>query len=516
MFETRNTWIHGLAALVVIPVLSTCAGTSGMTEPERPSPEVMAREAVRTITPEDMAREIGVLAHDSMAGRDTPSPGLEAAASHIAERFRSMGLEPAGEDGTYIDRFEWERSTFSGSGVDLRVQDGGDAELQYAKDFFLIPGSEPTSAEGVYVGIAGEDNPTEDHRGKIVFLDHPVPELNQEFEERFSAAMLPTIMNGAAGLVMILDPEFQTEAIPQISGMTAGQQAPIPILGMSSVAAERLMGAAGYDLGVVRSAEEPTSLGSTIEIEWTRETETHTPPNVVGMLPGADPELRDTYVVLTAHFDHVGIGAPDATGDSIYNGADDNASGTAAVLEVAEAFASLPEAPARSVIFLAVSAEEKGLLGAMAYVEDPPVIDIQRVVANVNLDMIGRLAPDTIIGIGQEYSTLQTVLDEIQVNHPELGLSVILDPVPEQQFFFRSDQLAFIQQGIPAVFFTTEDHEDYHRPSDEAAKIDNDKAARVARLAFLLAYEVAQDPTAPEWTEEGWAQVEELLKQSIF
>jgi len=236
----------------------------------------------------------------------------------------------------------------------------------------------------------------------------------------------------------------------------------------------------------------------------------------VGMLPGSDPELKNTYVVLSAHFDHVGIGAPDAAGDSIYNGADDNASGTAGVLEVAEAFASLPEAPARSVIFLAVSGEEKGLLGALAYVDDPPVIDIQSVVADVNMDMIGRTAPDTIIGIGQEYSTLQMVLDEIQADHPELGLSVILDPVPEERFFFRSDQLAFIQQGIPAVFFTTEDHEDYHQPSDEAAKIDNDKAARVARLAFLLAYHVAQDPSAPEWTEEGWAQVEELLKQSIF
>jgi Zn-dependent M28 family amino/carboxypeptidase len=214
--------------------------------------------------------------------------------------------------------------------------------------------------------------------------------------------------------------------------------------------------------------------------------------------------------------EHVGIGAPDAAGDSIYNGADDNASGTAGVLEVAEAFASLPEAPARSVIFLAVSGEEKGLLGAMAYVEDPPLIDTEDVVANVNLDMISRLAPDTIIGIGQEYSTLQTVLDQIQEHHPELGLSVILDPVPEERYFFRSDQLPFIQAGIPAVFFTTADHEDYHQPSDEAWKVDNDKAARVSRLAFLLAYHVAQDPTAPEWTEEGWAKVQEMLGGSPF
>jgi len=481
---------------------------------ERPSPEAGPHEAVLTITAEDMAREIGVLAHDSMAGRDTPSPGLEAAASHISDRFRSMGLEPAGENGTYIDRYEWERSRLLGSETAVRIQGGGDAELEWATDFFLVPGSQPTSAEAVYVGTAGEDGPTADHQGKIVILDHPGREMNQEWQQTVMMALPPAMMSGAAGLVFILDPEFPAEVIPQLAGMIGQQQAPIPMLGITSVSAERLMKDAGHDLVALRSAEGATSLGSTMEITWAMEPETHTPPNVVAMLPGSDPELRDTYVVLTAHFDHVGIGAPNATGDSIYNGADDNASGTAGVLEVAEAFASLPEAPARSVIFVAVSGEEKGLLGAMAYVEDPPVIDIDGVVANVNLDMISRTAPDTIIGIGQEYSTLQTVLDEIQEHHPELGLAVILDPVPEERFFFRSDQLAFIQQGIPAVFFTTQDHEDYHQPSDEAEKVDNDKAARVARLAFLLAYHVAQDPTAPEWTEEGWAQVQELLGQS--
>jgi hypothetical protein len=464
-----------------------------------------------SITPEDMAREIGVLAHDSLAGRDTPSPGLEAAASYIADRFRSMGLEPAGESGTYIDRFEWERSRLMGSETAVRIQGEGDAGLQYATDFFLVPGSQPASAEAVYVGTVGEDSPTADHQGTIVILDHPVPEMGLEWQQAVAQAIQPAMMSGAAGLVIILAPEFPAEVIPQIAGMIAQQRAPVPLLGISSSAAERLLGQTGHDLGTLRSTEGATPLGATMEITWVMEAETATPPNVVAMLPGSDPELRDTYVVLTAHFDHVGIGAPDATGDSIYNGADDNASGTAGVLEVAEAFASLPEAPDRSVIFLAVSGEEKGLLGAMAYVEDPPVIDIEGVVANVNLDMISRTAPDTIIGIGQEYSTLQAVLDEIQEHHPELGLTVILDPVPEERYFFRSDQLAFIRQGIPAVFFTTTDHEDYHQPSDEAWKVDNDKAARVARLAFLLAYHVAQDPTAPEWTEEGWAQVQELL-----
>jgi Zn-dependent M28 family amino/carboxypeptidase len=161
-----------------------------------------------------------------------------------------------------------------------------------------------------------------------------------------------------------------------------------------------------------------------------------------------------------------------------------------------------------------VSGEEKGLLGSMAFAEDP-TIPLQRVVANINLDMVGRTSRDTVIAIGQEYSTLQQVLERV-VARPGLGLAVIEDPEPEKMFFFRSDQLSFIQRGIPAIFFTTGDHDDYHRPSDRPERIDNDKLARVARLAFHVAYEIAMDPRQPEWTEEGWREVERKLQGTGF
>jgi Zn-dependent M28 family amino/carboxypeptidase len=204
------------------------------------------------------------------------------------------------------------------------------------------------------------------------------------------------------------------------------------------------------------------------------------------------------------------VGAADESGDSIFNGADDNASGTAAVLEIAEAFGALGVAPARSVVFLLVSGEEKGLLGSRAWVENPTV-SIGGIVANINLDMVGRNHPDTVIGIGQEYSTLETVLADIAASRPDVGLEVILDPKPEEMYFFRSDQLPFIQRDIPAVFFTTGDHDNYHEPSDEARLIDNDKAARVARLGFYLAHAIATTPTAPAWTEEGRTRLQEML-----
>jgi hypothetical protein len=507
---------------MIMPLFAACAGGTPPQAPMADAPDGAAAEAgahgaVATITPEDVSREIGVLAHDSMAGRDTPSPELEAAAQYIAERFRSMGLEPAGDSGTYMHRWEYQLSSLRPEETEIQIAGAEDPGLEYGVDFFMVPGMAATAAGAVYLGVAGEDAPTADQRGKIVILDHPVATLDQEWQDATMSVLPPAMSSGVAGVIFVLAPEFPADAMGMLASMTAGQQAPFPVLGVTEAAAGRLVETAGTDLASLRGEDGEASIGDAdLEIRWAKSAETFRPPNVAAMLPGSDPELRDTYVILTAHFDHVGIGAPDESGDSIYNGADDDASGTAAVLEMAEAFASLPEAPARSVIFLAVSGEEKGLLGSMAYAEDPPVIDIGSIVANVNMDMVGRNAPDTVIGIGQEYSTLQDVLAEIQDHHPELGLNVILDPAPEKQFFFRSDQLAFIQQGIPAVFFTTDEHEDYHEPSDEPDKINNDKVARVARLAFLLAYHIAQDPTEPEWTPDGRARIDEMLQQSPF
>lgn len=512
----RSQLVLRRAALLLLPGLAACASGAGggnsEAAMEEPVPEPAVAEALATITAADVGRAVGVLAHDSMRGRDTPSPELEEAAAYLADRFRAMGLEPAGDDGTFIDRWAWERSRLSMDETVVRFQDGDAPGLEYGVDFFMVPGMEATTAEAAYVGVAGEDRPTAEQRGKIAVFDHPGQEADEQWGRTFGTTVQSTMMTGATGLIMILDPGFPGEAVGQLANMMAAQQAPMPIVGLTSTAAERLLASAGRDLADVRAQDGPVVLGdSPIELAWSRTTDAITPPNVVAMLPGSDPALAGTYVVLTAHFDHVGIGTPDETGDSIYNGADDDASGTAAILEIAEAFASLPEAPARSVLFLAVSGEEYGLLGSTAYVEDPPVIDIDSVVANVNMDMVGRNAPDTVIGIGQEYTTLEDVLDAIQERHPELGLNVILDPAPEKNFFFRSDQLAFIQAGIPAVFFTTDEHEDYHRPSDEPAKINNDKVARVARLGFLLAYRVAEDPAAPEWTSEGRRQVDRML-----
>jgi Zn-dependent M28 family amino/carboxypeptidase len=225
-------------------------------------------------------------------------------------------------------------------------------------------------------------------------------------------------------------------------------------------------------------------------------------PNVVAVFEGSDPALRDTYIVFSAHMDHLGHGSPDASGDSIYNGADDDASGTAAVLEIAEAFASMPRPPARSILFLLVSGEELGLLGSRAFLASN-AIPASRIVANINIDMIGRNSPDTLVAIGKPYSTLGTRVDEIASAHPSLGLVVVDDLWPDERFFFRSDHFTFAGAGVPALFFFAGVHEDYHRPSDEVERIDADKAARIARLAFLIGLSVANAADPPDWTARG-------------
>ncbi|MHC4709303.1 MAG: M28 family peptidase [Planctomycetota bacterium] len=218
-------------------------------------------------------------------------------------------------------------------------------------------------------------------------------------------------------------------------------------------------------------------------------------PNVIGWVEGSDPALRGQYVVFSAHMDHVGIGAP-INGDSVFNGADDNASGTAAVLELAEAFALLDPKPRRSLMFMTFSGEEGGLIGSLWYT-DHPTIPLASTVANINLDMIGRNWTDAIAAISSS-SYLVQMAEGVEEDHPELGLRVIEDPWPQRDLIMRSDQYSFVRYGIPGALFTSGLHADYHQRSDEADKIDLEKTARVTRLMFYLGLRLANADEVPD------------------
>ena len=217
-------------------------------------------------------------------------------------------------------------------------------------------------------------------------------------------------------------------------------------------------------------------------------------PNAIGWVEGSDPALRDQYVVFSAHMDHLGIGFP-INGDSVFNGADDNASGTAAVIELAQAFAQLDPKPRRSLIFIGFGGEEGGLIGSRWYTEHP-TLPLAGTVANVNLDMIGRNWTDAIVAISSSDDLVKTAA-EVERDHPELGLRVIEDPWPEQNLIRRSDQYSFVRYGIPGVLFTSGLHADYHQRSDEADKLDFEKTERVTRMMFYLGLRLANADDVP-------------------
>lgn len=226
-------------------------------------------------------------------------------------------------------------------------------------------------------------------------------------------------------------------------------------------------------------------------------------PNVVGVRPGTDPELRDEYIVVSAHMDHVGVNGASVK-DSIWNGADDDASGTAGVLALAEAFAQVPTR--RSIIFLTVSGEEQGLWGSSWFTSNSPV-PINRIVANLNLDMIGRNWKDSIVVIGIEHSDLGSTLARVNAAHPELGITAMRDPWPQENFFGRSDHYNFARRGIPALFFFNGVHDDYHQPGDSPDKIDAEKESRIVRLIFHVAAAVANTPARPKWNPESYKKI---------
>ena len=232
--------------------------------------------------------------------------------------------------------------------------------------------------------------------------------------------------------------------------------------------------------------------------------ESLTAPNTVGILEGSDPVLRKQYLVFSAHMDHIGVtpGSP----DSVNNGADDDASGTTGVIELAEAFSRPGGRPKRSVIFLTVSGEEKGLWGSRYFSEHPPV-PVDHIVADLNIDMIGRNWRDTIVAIGKEHSSLGATLDRVNRAHPELRMTAIDDRWPEERFYFRSDHYNFARKGVPILFFFNGVHPDYHRVTDSPDKIDSEKESRILRLIYYLGRDIGDAAKRPTWNPQSYREI---------
>lgn len=497
-----------LLLLLVAPV--ACAQTdSNAPDPDDPS---------SVITEASVYDRLYFLTSDGLLGRNTPSPGLDAAAAWLVSEHRRMGLEPAGEDGTYYQRWPYRQIApdLESQSVTL-VGPGGRVALDPGVNGALRGASEETlDGDLVFLGDHGarEAQPGE-LEGRVV-VAHLPGEITQPWRQQANLVRAWATAAGASASVVIVDPALQTDQIENLGTIMAnpswqvGMELPAPQVFVTPAEAVRavpalqaLMGRAGEDvLEPVDGGRLEGSLPPDLRVDGR-------PANVVAMIPGSDPELADEYVVLSAHYDHVGVGRP-MDGDSIYNGADDNGSGTVALLEAARAISLMPEAPRRSVLFVHVSGEEKGLLGASWFV-DHPTVPADAMVANLNVDMVGsQQHQDTLVVIGKTYSSLGPLVDETNDQLPDLNLITSDDIWPEQRFFFRSDQFHFMREEIPALFFFTGVHECYHAPCDEIDFVSHDKIARVARLLTHSVLRIANADERPEWDPAGLEEVREL------
>ncbi len=476
--------------------------------------------AVASITPDDVAHRVGVLAHDSMRGRDTPSPELDQAAAYVGAEFRRFGLTPGGDDGSFIQQYTVRtvRPDLSKSAV----QAEGESPWFVGTDVARWRGfTGPQGVTGPAMVVSGMPDEADelaqlDLEGTVVIWVVPMAFGARLGREHFRAFIALRRLEPAALILVtrVSEQDFQQRMRQGVRrSQRFGSDPVTPVVQVQDPTIGRVLSRRGFDLRDARRATDaPLEITPLPKLKLSvtlAETVLHevSAPNTVGILEGSDPVLQDEYLVFSAHMDHEGVGRP-VRGDSIYNGADDNASGTVAIVELAEAFALMQPRPRRSIIFLTVSGEEKGLWGSEAFVASPPV-PLEQMVANINADMVGRNWTDTISVIGKEHSDLGATLHRVADAHPELNMTPVDDLWPRENFYFRSDHIHFARRGVPILFFFNGTHEDYHRPSDEPEKIDAEKESRIVKLMFYLGLELANADARPQWDPQSYREIVE-------
>ncbi len=476
-------------------------------------------QAVASITAADISARVHLIAHDSMGGRETPSRGLDMTAAYIAQEFQRFGLKPGGDAGSYIQQYPIE--TWRPDTVRSSLIVSGNT-FAFGHDVLPIAGGDvPQGVSGPVVFLTGvaERDPI-DVRGKIVISALPADARGNL--SRASRVAANAVMNaGAAAMIIVLDVNddawtaLRGRFVRERTGVPWSRRGAAPAVFVREAAIGTTLAAARIDPAITRADSGVLRVRALPNVQVRLSTVSEvlssvTAPNTVGILEGSDPVLRNEYIVFSAHMDHVGMtgaGRCRARGaDSICNGADDDASGTVSVIELAEAFVQLNPRPKRSMIFLTVSGEEHGLWGSDYFAEHPPVPTGQ-LIANLNLDMVGRNWKDTIVVIGKEHSDLGATLNQVSARHPELNMNAIDDIWPQERFYFRSDHFNFARRGVPILFFFSGTHEDYHQATDHADKIDAEKQARLTKLVFYVGLEVANAVNRPVWDPESYRQI---------
>lgn len=458
------------------------------------------------ISAENLSGLLHVLAADSMEGRETGKEGQRKAASYIANRFETLGLQPL--QGSYFQKVPLRTSALKGGVIGLKGE-----KLLYRDQWVPYPGIEVSTLQGdaVFIGfglqnveLEWDDYAGVDVEGRIVVMMSSVPEGMEEKGRRVLADSL-----GASAVVMVVDDFATTRSrmVPWLERerMTLdvdrkGEGTDIPTILMSMETLLRLTGWKSKEVIQKKWAKrklKETNFGS-FEMSLARMDNRVEATNVWGFLPGSDSTLSDEIVVLTSHYDHVGV---DKEG-LIYNGADDDGSGTVSLLENAKAWMAAADSgagPRRSVLFMAFVGEEKGLLGSEWY-SDHPAFPLEDHVCDLNMDMVGRFdeahADDDryvyLIGGDKLSSDLHSISEAVNEKHIGLSLDYSFNaPDDPNRFYYRSDHYNFAKHNIPVIFYFSGVHEDYHGPGDTPDKIRYPKMAEIGRLVFLTSWEIA-------------------------
>jgi len=508
-----------------------------------------AAQVAPALTPAEAAMKahVSFLAADVMQGREAGTAEYEIAAHYVAAQLLAAGVEPMGTNGSFLQSVPLVSARSVEKGSFIASSAGAAVPLTWGSDFLTSAGRAPSvalSAPVVFVGYGVVDQAGKrddyaglDVRGKIVaWLAGAPAGLPGEVRAHYGNAATKAVeaqRRGAIGSVTLYTPTQQTRS--QFSRLVDNWQsrsmtwaaadgtpyyaAPtVPGLGTFSLqGGAKLLAGSKFDHAAIMAADKagtPIPRGGLLPVTLTlaqkTEIERKTSSNVIGIIRGSDPKLAAEHVVLSAHLDHVGVGTPIA-GDSIYNGAMDNAVGIGSMIEVARAFAAAGTKPKRSILFVALTAEEKGLVGADYFARNPTVPKAG-LVANVNLDMpIITYRFTDLIAFGADRSQLGGIVGAAA---GKLGFKLTPDATPEEALFTRSDHYRFVQQGVPAVFLKPgpsgpgaaadlafrRDH--YHRPSDEIAlPIDWTAGANFVRVNYEIARAIADAPERPRWNK---------------
>jgi len=469
---------------------------------------------------------ISYLASDSLKGRNTPSPELDSAAVYIASEFKEWGLQPVKD--SYLQKLNL---GFVNLGTEnhLKLISGGtERNFNIKTEFtpFEMTANKEITAPLVFAGYgitAPEYNYDDyegiDVKGKVVFiLRHEPGEqdsasvfdgLNLTDHSDTQAKVDNAIEHGAAAVLLCTDPinhnllsprgfpwPSLSRIIPKDAlplSLMAKESEKVPVVHVGEDFVKVVFGSVDSLKKLQQEIDRnlrPVSFdlsGKQISVKTSTEIKETPAYNVVGFIEGSDPVLKEEVVVIGAHYDHVGYKKEYKEGeDYIYNGADDNASGTAAMMTVAAGLGSQTQKPRRSVLFIAFAGEEKGLFGSLGYVTDP-LFPLEKTVAMLNLDMVGRNHPDTLyIVAGSRSPELSAINDKA---NQQIGFTL----VHTNRHIAQSDHASFLRNNIPVLFYHTGEEAEYHKVTDEVELIDFEKAAKVSRLVFLTALNVAND-----------------------